>query len=82
MFVGQVVDCAPGPEGCRANFSSPGQCCTESFTCGQDLEQLPTCQLDGRTYYAGEKMYPEVASAESDHDQHYQCALVYRLTGV
>ena len=64
-IVGQVVDCAPGPQGCRANFSSPGQCCTESFTCGQDLERLPTCQLNGRTYYAGEKMYPEVTSAES-----------------
>ena len=58
------VDCYHPPhldwDNCRARYSNLDDCCSDQFTCGQELEDLPTCKLDNKTYYAGERMYPKV----------------------
>ena len=47
-------------DNCRARYSNLDDCCSDQFTCGQELEDLPTCKLDNKTYHAGERMYPKV----------------------
>ena len=58
------VDCFPAPDfrwdACRPNYTDTRQCCMAGYTCGDQLQQLDTCTLDGKTYYEGELMYPEV----------------------
>ena len=51
-------------ESCRPKYKGLNECCMNEFTCGDDLRSLTTCQLDNKTYYAGEKMYPEVTRKE------------------
>jgi len=46
-------------EDCRATYESTTQCCESDTTCGEELTALPTCDLDGNTFYQGELMYPE-----------------------
>ena len=57
-----VRDCAPPPPGddCVPAYARANQCCPSDFSCGDQVNQLATCQLDGKTYHAGEKMYPKV----------------------
>ena len=56
------VDCGMTPgfswDNCRPTYSSLDQCCMPDWTCGPELEALPTCQLEDKTYRHGEMMYP------------------------
>jgi len=57
------VDCAYSPkfswDTCRPQYDDLNQCCMPGFACGEELNKLSTCSLDGKTYYEGQKMYPE-----------------------
>ena len=57
------VDCPHHPafdwDTCRPVYQGFHDCCFANFTCGPELEQRTTCQLDGETYYEGELMYPQ-----------------------
>merc|ERR1719158_894091 len=57
------VDCAYSPkfswDTCRPQYDDLNQCCMPGFACGEELNKLSTCTLDGKTYYEGQKMYPE-----------------------
>ena len=57
------VDCFNHPDfnwdTCRPQYQGLNECCFTNFTCGAELQQRPTCQLEGKTYYSGELMYPK-----------------------
>ena len=58
-----VMDCAPPPpaeDNCVPTYARANQCCPADFSCGDTVDTLATCTLDGKTYHAGEKMYPKV----------------------
>ena len=46
-------------DNCRPDYKDLSSCCFTNFTCGEALQEKPTCELEGKTYYSGEKMYPE-----------------------
>jgi len=57
-----VMDCAPPPpaeDNCVPTYARANQCCPADFSCGDTVDTLATCTLDGKTYHAGEKMYPK-----------------------
>jgi len=43
---------------CRSQYSSHTQCCSTEEVCGEEVNSLPTCSLDGQTFRKGQKMYP------------------------
>ena len=44
---------------CRPAYQDISSCCFSNFTCGEELQQKATCELEGKTYHEGEKMYPD-----------------------
>ena len=42
----------------RDQYDALNQCCASGKVCDAELFALPTCQLDGKTFYKGQKMYP------------------------
>jgi len=64
------VDCPENfgfePEpGCMLQYSLD-KCCHASKICGEDkVKELAKCELEGRTYTEGEKMYPDSASCHT-----------------
>jgi len=65
------VDCAYSPkfswDTCRPQYDTLEQCCMPGFACGEELNKLPTCTLDGKTYYEGQKMYPKADKCSVCH---------------
>jgi len=58
------VDCAmprdiDNPGRCVAQYRSIDSCCAADFKCDAEQDSLGSCNVDGRSYKFGEKMYPK-----------------------